>query len=201
MFRFLANSLFRKVINTGVEDVVDNNTTSRLRTVLIKWLSFGAGFAVMCAVIIAVVSWYSSRPKQWNASAITASFDCFDLESKSYNLVLYYILENTTSADYELQTTSKSRMMQKLKRQDSLVDGEGVLYDNPIFIPAKKKIRFSLRLDASFKENFHSNILKDDREKRSKMIAAFANKEMANLNGFILFDEVSRYEIDFPRSW
>ena len=102
MFRFLVNNVFRKVINTSTDDIIGTNTASRFKSVLIKWLSFGAGFAVMCALIIAVVSWYSSRPKPWNPSAITAAFDSFDLESKNYNLILYYILENTTSADYEL---------------------------------------------------------------------------------------------------
>ena len=201
MFRFLANNVFRKVINASVEGLADNNTPKRFKAVLIKWLFFGAGFAVMCAMIIALVSWYSSRPKPWNPAALKATFDSFDLESKSYKLIFYYILENATSADYELRPTSKSRMMQKLKRQDSLIVGNGVLYDNPLFIPAKKKIRFSIELDASFKEYFPSNILTYDREKRSKTIAEFAKKEMANLDGFVLFDEARRYEIDFPRSW
>lgn len=201
MFRFLVNNLFRKAITTSVDGVTINNTSSRFKAVLIKWLSFGAGFAVMCAMIIVVASWYSSRPKPWNPSAITASFDSFDLENKSYNLILYYILENTTSADYELQHSSKARLMQKLKRQDSLIDGEGVLYDSPLFIPAKNKVRFAIKLDASFKEYFPSNILTQDREKRTKLIAEFANAEMTNLNGFVLFDETNRYEIVFPKSW
>ena len=201
MFRFIMNNLFRKAIDTSVNGVSVNNAASRFKTVMIKWFSFGAGFAVMCALIIAAVSWYSNRPKPWNPSAITAVFDSFDIDSENYNLILYYILENKTSADYELQSTSKTRLMQKLKRQDSLIDGEGVLYDTAVFIPAKNKVQFALKLNASFKKYFPANMSALAREERSKKIASFANGEMTNMNGFVLFDETNHYEILFPKSW
>ena len=75
-----------------------------------KWLfvglGFGAGAAVVAAIIFGGVAWYSSRPQLWNSDGIRATFstpiystdDDFNLKG----IELEYIIDNNTSRDYTL---------------------------------------------------------------------------------------------------
>ena len=41
----------------------------------------------------------------------------------------------------------------------------------------------------------------EDRHKYYAEVASHVAKTMSNLNGFVVFDETNRYEIDLPNGW
>jgi hypothetical protein len=34
-----------------------------------------------------------------------------------------------------------------------------------------------------------------------KALAGYVSKEMGNVDGFVVFDETNRYQINFPKGW
>jgi len=73
----------------------------------------------------------------------------------------------------------------------------------PIFIPAKQRGRYSISLPSY---RYPGGKLKDDASKEErqaygKAISAYVNEKFGNLNGFVLFDEANRYQINFPKGW
>jgi hypothetical protein len=62
--------------------------------------------------------------------------------------VFYYTLENTTDFDYRVEDGNQITMTGRLEPENSLtpfLKPEGVV-DYPIFVPAKKRVRFRVHL-------------------------------------------------------
>jgi hypothetical protein len=121
------------------------------------------------------------------------------------HLVFYYVLENTTNADYRVQEPSGTSILGRLKTENSLTPPivKLVEIDYPIFIPAKQRGRYSISLQPY---KYPGGKLKDDASKEErdvyrKAISAYVNEKLNNLDGFVLFDETNRYEINFPKGW
>jgi hypothetical protein len=87
-------------------------------------LGFGAGFALLCAIIIGGFLWYSSRPKPWDTHAMQANFSRalyhtdhnFHLDA----LVLQYILQNNTPNDYTISPEQTLLLVDKDAMHTSL---------------------------------------------------------------------------------
>lgn len=171
---------------------------------IITGVSAGVGLGVALTVVILIYSWYSSRPKQWNPKAITASFDYADTEGTENTPIFFYTLENNTNSDYHISIPTAIRLMAKLERQKSLSQGgadNGLTFDSPIFIPAKQRIRFAIHMNypTDIKTIIHPT--EAERKKSKEQIAAWLNKEVPNLAGFCIYDDSPKYQIDFPKGW
>jgi hypothetical protein len=171
--------------------------------------SAGAGFAVLLAVIVGGVIWYSSRPpKPWNSAAIKATYDSIDTEGDKRTFVFDYTLENETDADYKVNSDALVTVAGRLQTQKSLsmLGGhEGVVkIDYPIFVPARQRVRFAIHLLAypyKGELKLNSDASREERRNYYKALEGYVRKELANLDGFVLFDEVNRYQINFPKGW
>jgi hypothetical protein len=42
---------------------------------------------------------------------------------------------------------------------------------------------------------------RDEQKQYTTNVAKYVTDEMGNLDGFVLFDTLNRYEIDFPNGW
>ena len=115
----------------GIDTMADTVPTPEHRQNLDSWkrlvifgASFGVALAVALAAIVAAISWYSSRPvppKPWNSKAIIATFDYPDVEGDNpKTIVLNYILENTTEADYRIPRKNQLEINARLTRENSL---------------------------------------------------------------------------------
>jgi hypothetical protein len=175
---------------------------------LLIGVGWGLGTAVGLAVIVGGFLWYQSRPKPptppkpWNTTAIKAEYDYIDTEGEKNTVVFYYTLENTTAFDYRLENGDKVLMSATLAKQRHLSPfSEQEKIDYPVFVPAKKRVRFSIHVDYAYpvKEKSNPNVV-ERREFRSKL-EKYATDEFGNLDGFDLLDESSRYEIVFPAGW
>ena len=178
-----------------------------IKRLIIISVSLGIGFAVTLALIIAGFMWYQSRPKlpkPWNPNAIIATYDYIDVEGQDNNFVFYYTLENKTDIDYKISETSDVVIMGKLEKQKSLTGDSKDEYlkpDHPILIPAKQRIRFGIHLKYPFEKKMKKGSTKEERKKYPEELEKYISEELSNLDGFVLFDEINRYQIDFPCGW
>lgn len=180
--------------------------TTWKRIVLIGF-SFGAGLAVVSAVIVGGFLWYNSRPNPpatWNTEPIKASFDRVTTDGSDNHFSFSYVLENTTDYDYELNEFSNHVLMARLKRQKGLSQvGDAVKVDYPIYIPAKQRLSIHVNLlgPYTYPKRLRRNASREEREKHNQEVAKYVNENMGNLDGFVLFDKEHHYQIDLPKGW
>src|SRR2546423_1014510 len=139
-------------------------------------------------------------PAPWNSGAIKATYDRVDLDDKN-QLNFRYILENPTDLDYSLETYSHPSFAARLEDSDSLVGfgSESVKIDLPVYVPAhRKSIVIVSTPDYGLTiEKLSENASAEERKKFHKALETFISEKMTNLNGFALFNNTLRYEIDF----
>ena len=155
----------------------------------------GAGFALILALSIGAVLQYEfwRKPaKPWNTTAIRATFDSLGEaeiaegvgktgEPKNKTLVFWFVLENTTGSDYRLAEQSKALLMTRVAKKDSLQSAWHYRLDYPLFVPSKQRVLI--------------RVIDDSGGSPDKLIP---DKE---LDGFALFDEHNRYQLNFPKGW
>lgn len=179
------------------------------KRIFLKAAGFGAGTAVAVAVVLGVFLWYSSRPakpKPWNREAITAEFDRVTTVSDS-RLEFQYVLDNKTDKDYELQSYSRPKIAARLESTNSLTgfaDENEFVLGLPIFVPARQKARISLTMPSyGFRPvtRLTDSSSTEEQHKYRAEVLAHVTSKMPELNGFVLFDEGTRYQIDLPNGW
>jgi len=177
------------------------------KRLLVFGVGAGAGFALALVAVVGMVLWYESRPtppKPWNTKAIVASFDRLDTEGQKSTIVLYYVLENTTNVDYRVDAKDNLRLMARLARQRSLSASDNVFerFDSPIFIPAKQRLRYAVHIDYAYPSGgTRRGASAEELQEYRKGLSEWVNREMSNLDGFVLFDEGNRYQTNFPKGW
>lgn len=172
--------------------------------------ALAAGFGVGLAASLAVGGyiWCRSRPRPpapWNSAAIRAEFDTLGTEGDQPTIAFDYTLENTTRFDYRVADVSGLSLAGKLKKENSLsleTDEKILRVDLPIFIPAGQRLRFRVHLGYPYPgKTLPDDASADERKRYYDGLKNYVAKDLANLNGFVLFDETHRYEIDLPRGW
>jgi len=178
------------------------------KRVLLRALLFGAGFAAVVCAVTAAALWYVSRPTPpppWNTSAIAAHFDGLDTEGERNTFVFTYVLENSTDWDYRLDNTSSIATMAQLKNNEAMVALPAETLrgpDIPVFIPARRRVRVRLHLEHTFPDKGPpAGSPQADQDSYSKRLAQQLAETLPNLDGFVLFDNLKHYEIDFQRGW
>ena len=175
---------------------------------LLIGVGWGIGTVVGLAVVVGTYIWYDNRPKPpvppkpWNLSAIKADYDYAYTEGDNNNIIVYYTLENTTDFDYRVEDGQNVLMSAKLEKQNNLspFGGRGRV-DYPIFVPAKKRVRFAVHLSYPYSVKEKINADTEERKKYRQAVEKYITDELSNLDGFDLLDETDRYEIIFPAGW
>ena len=143
-----------------------------------KRLCFGVGVALTFAGIVGV-AWYSSRHKPWNEHAISTMFDGFYYEMSSspanealspVHVVLQYVVLNSTSSDYVLSPEKTLIVLHK----GTLDAHPNFQIGGRVIIPAGQRTRVEVLAPPTYNTTW-------------------------DVDGFILFDSVARYEIAFSR--
>jgi hypothetical protein len=177
---------------------------------LLIGVGWGIGTALGLVVLGGAVFWYTSRPtapvppKPWDATAIKAEYDAADTEGNNNDIAVYYTLENTTAFDYRTSDATNVTLTAKLLRQNELSISEEspIIIDYPIFVPAKKRMRFRVHLNYPYpvkQKSSDPNL--EERKSYRAGLEKYMSEELGNLDGFDLLDESSRYEIIFPAGW
>ncbi len=180
---------------------------------LLMGAGFGIAFAIGAATILLGWLWYqdrSERPRSWDPKALIATFEKIDTDLgppsengvRPNQFVFYYTLENTTDLDYRLPPRDQLELSAKLASENSLTTDETISLDEqPVFLPARQRIRFTIHLRHPFTDDFGPEHTIEERRNRRKAIAAHVSAELSNLDGFVIFDPQSRYQINFPNGW
>jgi hypothetical protein len=176
------------------------------KMVLLRSAGFGAGFAIALCVIGGSWFWYEDRPKPpkpWNKQAIIAEYDYVRPEGDNDNLVFHYLLQNNTDADYRIDSDVGINLANRLKKQKSFgsFSNQYVTTDYPIFVPARSRVWIPLKVPYPYSIKEKDNPNKDERQEYTIQVAKYVTSELPNLDGFVLFDTLHRYEIDFPGGW
>jgi hypothetical protein len=178
---------------------------------LLIGLGWGLGTALGLAILVGGFLWYGSRPKPpkppkpWDSAAIKADYDVAYTEGDNNVIVIYYTLENTTDFDYRIEDGHDVMMSAKLEKQNNLspfaLDDNFAKVDYPIFVPAKKRVRFPVHLGYPYPVKDDAKADVDARKKYRQAVEKYISDDLANLDGFDLLDETNRYEIVFPAGW
>jgi hypothetical protein len=176
------------------------------KKIAIRAAGFGAGFALLAALIIWTFAWWSARPvkpKPWNTSAITASFEGLDMEGDKNTLVFVYTLQNNTDFDYRISDENEIHLAATLKKSKSLsFDTSRFLKtDYPLYIPAKQRVRFMLHVNYPYEIKEDMSAPDDVRHDWETTVCQYVDKEFSNLEGFALLDDKSRYQVNIPNGW
>jgi hypothetical protein len=162
--------------------------------------------AIMLALILAAAggslyAWYmlrSKTPKSWNSTAMRASYvsaQLREVDTAHASLMLSYELTNTTDRDYRLADGPDFVAMSRLKSDQSLSSQEDIHLSYPAFLPAGQRARIALEVR-------HPFLWPEDNDPAmASKLKTFVNQRLSDTGEFVLFDEASRYQIDFPSGW
>ena len=144
--------------------------------------------------------WFSSgRPKStWNSSAIQATFagvQVREIDPTKAALFFFYDLDNKTDSDYQMTPGPNLVIMSRLKSDSSLNAEEPIALASTAFVPARNRTRVAVQVT-------HPFVWPQDTDSASgDKFRGFLQSETANLSGFVLFDQPSRYQIELPGGW
>lgn len=155
------------------------------------------GFAAAAILIVGGVLVYRSSsqpPKPWNTQAIHATFDSIGVEGSDHALVFYYLLENKTDTDYQIPDRLNVTVMSRRAQGTLSADDQSVRADENLFLPVGRRARFAIHT------SWHYPDASANPPDEAALETYVAHSE-SDLNGFVLFDQRARYEIEFPATW
>jgi hypothetical protein len=186
---------------------------------ILKWFAGALGIGLGLGLVVLGAVAYSMLPKGWDRKATTASFDSVDFNTTPSPAVYYtYTLTNNTSKDFSTKLLDQSHLPENLRAATL----RGRIYDDiasvpkptptpalnfgdisfytgdlnadesyarlakgePLFIPAKKSVQIRLRWEIPATE-----------------LAKYGSVNILNtsLFGFVVYDDATKYEIDFDK--
>lgn len=172
-----------------------------MKATFIKIFAFGSGFALTIALLVGVVLWYSNRlpPTQpWDTKAFSAVLSGIEVWEDSHEgpianngtVEFTYIIENHLSKDY---STDGSSIVAMMRQPDGLVNTEDVIHVKyPIFIPSGQKVAVIIGI------TYHRSIGAIDKDTDLRKTV---RENLPKLSGFLLFDQINRYQIELPKDW
>ena len=140
----------------------------------------------------------ASLAESWNSQAIQTAFAGFRVEqidSSSAAVVFLYDLNNRSSDDYQITNGPPVVVMRRLKPYGTLSSERAVALTASAFLPAKNRSRISLRVTEPFSWPARMDTSAENH------FRGLVAEEVADLEGFVIFDESHRLEIDLPGSW
>jgi len=170
------------------------------KKIFLRSIGFGAGFALILCAVVGVFLYYGSRPKPpkpWNQDAIKTNSSGLSISCGESVVFHYdYIVENTTDSDYYFPKDNKSAFI-VLPENKGLSQDKSFEWDSGVYIPSKQKIEVSFRVSHEYTESF----LKENCKNEDKKVTAFILRRLEEMDGFVIFDSLLRYQIDFPDTW
>ena len=139
----------------------------------------------------------------WNASAVQSSFagvQVKEVDATHAALIFSYDLDNNTDVDYRVAKGPATVVMTRLKSSGSVSSEEPVELDNSVFLPARNRTRIAVEVTRNF--NWPTGLPGTqigpvNQEKFRGLVA----QEVANLSGFVLFDQAEHFQIELPGGW
>jgi hypothetical protein len=165
------------------------------------WSLFGGGgFAVVLVAVVGIIVWYSSRPtppQRWNKDALVANEPPgFAASNDGKRVIFTYSVDNTTDTDYQLDSSYGIKVLIRDKEGSFSQPLSDEVLRIPVFIPTRQKGGLTLSLALS--EIPVAGTAETDTEYHERL-RAYCEKRLANVTGFVVFDDTKRYQINLPK--
>ncbi|HZB87319.1 MAG TPA: hypothetical protein VE291_01560 [Terracidiphilus sp.] len=164
--------------------------------------SFGVAAALTLFVCLALIQWYSSRPKGWNADAIKGisstasqyfSFDESDKVSKfkgdGFNIS--FVVENKTGKDFTLQQNTK---FYKRAVKSQALEEIKLTLEHPYMIPAHERAEVVAGIESSCREEDIDTGITRERDGKECFQDA-----LGDVSEFVVYDYGSRIRLSLPK--
>ena len=140
----------------------------------------------------------STADTSWDSRAILARFagvKVREVDASNADLIFSFDLDNTTDSDYKLTKGPNAVIMSHLKSDGSFSSEQQINLNSSIFIPARNRTRIALDITRPFDWPSQPDAASD--AKFRQLVAG----QVADLEGFVLFDQTARYQINLPGGW
>jgi hypothetical protein len=191
--------------------MTDSTSIGAWKKFAIRAFFGGVGFAIALAIFAGAALWYHERPehpKQWNSTALKATFDTIEFTSGGsstkdgyYPVDFYYNVHNNTNRNYHINGSALTPMAvltdgNVLSKEFGHYQASDATVDGPAFIPPGGTARITLRISYRYPDEF----TEADKNNAKKTITSM-NYRLKELNGFVIFDEQNHYRVDLPEGW
>jgi hypothetical protein len=158
-------------------------------------IGLGAGALALIVFVLAFsrAALFGARANGWNSRAIEstlAGVQVRELDPEHAAVVFLYDLDNRTDADYRLASGPDVVIMSRLQPGGSLTSAQQVSLDAGAFVPAKNRTRISVDVSRPFDWPAKRDAWGDRR------LRQFVADQVVGLQGFVLFDQAVRYQIE-----
>jgi hypothetical protein len=164
------------------------------------WKKLGLIVLAVCGLALIVLfakfpgaRFFAGRANGWNSSAIEstlAGVRVREVDPAHAAVVFLYDLDNRTDTDYRLASGPNVVIMSRLQPSGSLSSDQQVSLDSAAFVPAKNRTRISLEVSHPFDWPAQRDAAAE------RQLRQFVADEVSGLQGFVLFDQESRYQIE-----
>jgi hypothetical protein len=165
-----------------------------------------AGVAIATLSVAAVLTlvrthgwdFFRKTVNPWNAAAIKGSFagvQVREIDAKNAAIVFFYDLENGTDLDYRLDNGPNLVILGRLKSDGSLSPEKQIRLNHAAFVPTKNRTRIGLEIVEPFGWPERTDAAAENKFRE------LVTQEVANLEGFVVFDQGTRYQIELPGKW
>ena len=161
----------------------------------IGWVALGvvALGAIVVAARFVRLRAPNVRPDAWNSTAIQstlAGIRVKEIDSAHAAVVFLYDLDNRTDSDYRLASGPSVVIMSRLQPSGSLSADQQISLDATAFVPARNRTRIAIEMSRAFAWPSTRDAAAE------RQIRQLVAEQVAGLEGFVLFDQAARYEID-----
>ncbi len=168
-----------------------------------------AGVASLLIVLLAgLLLWFTGRFPQseiaaksaapWNIHALQTAYAGVrvrEIDASNAAVVFLYDIDNKSGSDYKLVKGPDVVVMSRLKSAGTLSSEKPVTLSASAFVPVNNRTRIALEIAEPFSWPAHMD---SSSEARFRELIA---QETADVDGFVIFDQAHRYQIDLPGSW
>lgn len=179
------------------------------KKVLLKVFGFGAGFGIGVALLIATFTWWSARPRGWNARAVTAKASgvtFIDKLDDNLQVRFRYSLTNNTNVEYVLPSPEgDAAFMRVLPDSKSLDRLYSFAWDSSLRIPPKQSVVVTFDTVWAFGSHKPKTSAPDangfafELEPRDTFDTRFVQDRLKDIDGFVFFDYGAKYKVELPR--
>jgi hypothetical protein len=168
--------------------------------VFLRAAGIAAGVTVGLAGVAISIYWYSSRPKAWDAKAISCvsanagavyEYNPQTRVMKASGFSLRFALANNTARDYTVPADVK--LFKRQAGTQALEEFNGKL-EHPFLVPAHERAQLTIQADYSCSISDIDGGHESEREEPTCFHDAFGD-----VSGFVALDEGNRVQLNLPK--
>lgn len=166
-----------------------------------RWNKLGWIGLAVCGLVLLILAFAkfsclrpsSASPNAWNSGAIQSTLAGVRVREEDAThaaVVFFYDLDNKTDNDYRLASGPNVVIMSRLQPNGSLSSDQPIRLNSTAFVPAKNRTRIALEISHPFDWPTQRDAVAE------RQVRQFVADQVAGLEGFVLFDQATRYQID-----